>query len=71
MAMGKRKRVEQGSFWTATSELPQAPGHPFHEQLNRILDEEGFDRFVEERCARVSGDTILISGAEGRPVGRV
>jgi transposase len=52
MAMGKRKRVEQGSFWTATSELPQAPGHPFYEQLNRILDEEGFDRFVEERCAR-------------------
>jgi len=28
----------------------QAPGHPFYVRLNSILDEAGFDRFVEEQC---------------------
>jgi hypothetical protein len=29
-----------------------APGHPFYERLNAVLDAEGFDRFVEDLCAR-------------------
>jgi transposase len=26
--------------------------HPFYEQLNRLLEERGFDDFVEQHCAR-------------------
>ena len=52
MSMGQRKRDEQESFWVATGELPQTGGHPFYEQVNKILDAEGFDAFVEGRCAK-------------------
>jgi len=27
-------------------------GHPFYEQLNRLLEERGFDEYVEQQCAR-------------------
>ena len=46
MAMGKRSGEQQGTFWIPTSELPSAPGHPFYERLNQILDGHGFDGFV-------------------------
>ena len=36
----------------STAELPQGPGHPFYERLNGVLDEAGFDAFVEKRCER-------------------
>ena len=49
MAMGKRKRCQEG-LWVTASELPRSPGHPFYTRLNRALDAEGFDRFVESRC---------------------
>ena len=49
MAMGKRKS-EQAPIWVAATELPVAPGHPFYTRLNTILDEAGFDRFVEAQC---------------------
>ena len=49
MAMGKRKG-EQEPIWIPTTELPVSPGHPFYARLNAILDEAGFDRFVEEQC---------------------
>ena len=49
MAMGKRKS-EQAPMWIPTTELPVSPGHPFYARLNAILDEAGFDRFVEEQC---------------------
>ena len=52
MAMGKkRKRNRQTSLWVATADLPQSAGHPFYERLNRVLDEAGFDAFVEGQCA--------------------
>ena len=35
-----------------TSDLPRSPGHPFYSRLNRALESEGFDRFVESRCRR-------------------
>jgi transposase len=50
MAMGRRRREEQGALWIAASDVPQSGGHPFYQQVNKILDSEGFDRFVEERC---------------------
>jgi len=36
----------------AYTQLAKAPGHPFYEWLNAMLDAEGFDRFVEELCAK-------------------
>jgi len=60
MALGRRGGGER-SMWVAASALPHSPGHPFYERLNRILDEVGFDRFVEGRCAP------LYAGDQGRP----
>lgn len=45
----------------AAGDLPQSGGHPFYEQVNRILDAEGFDGFVEEQCRRFYADKL------GRP----
>jgi len=28
------------------------PGHPFYQRLNELLEAEGFDEFVERRCAK-------------------
>jgi transposase len=61
MSMGKRKREAQADFWVATAELPQSGGHPFYEQLNKILDAEGFDQFAEDRCAKFYAEKM------GRP----
>ena len=53
MAMGTRKQQErQEGLWIATDDLPRSGGHPFHERLNELLAETGFDSFVEERCRR-------------------
>ena len=49
MALGKRKREEQG-LWIATTELPKSPGHPFYQKLNELLAEAKFDSWIEERC---------------------
>jgi len=61
MSMGNRKCETQADFWVATVDLPQSGGHPFYEQLNKILDAEGFDKFVEGRCAKFYATTM------GRP----
>ena len=61
MAMGKGNRGRQETFWVPTAELPRTPGHPFYEQLNKILNGEGFDRFVEQCCQRFYADRV------GRP----
>jgi transposase len=53
MAMGTReKRVEQEDLWVAHTELAVAPGHPFYQRLNELLEAAGFDEFVEGRCAK-------------------
>jgi len=39
-------------MWVAVSELPRSVGHPFYEKLNGMLDEHGFDEFVETQCRR-------------------
>jgi len=51
MAMGRRKQ-RQEEFWVATADLPRLAGHPFYERLNELLEEAGFDAFVEERCRK-------------------
>lgn len=52
MAMGRRaKQRPQGPLWIAHTELPRTVAHPFYEQLNRVLEERGFDEYVEQQCA--------------------
>lgn len=52
MAMGNRPEERQSPLFVPTGQLARSPGHPFYERVNTLLAEEGFDRFVEERCAR-------------------
>ena len=50
MAMGKRTTDRQGELWIPTAEMPTTPAHPFYRKLNEVLNDNGFDVFVEERC---------------------
>ena len=62
MAMGKRNRKHrQQSIWIATQDLPMSASHPFYAQLNRILEQNGFDNYVEELCSAFYAPTM------GRP----
>jgi transposase len=62
MAMGTRKsRERQEDLWVAYGDMAVSPGHPFYVRLNEVLDNEGFDAFVEEQCARYYADKL------GRP----
>ena len=45
---GRRKQEEL--FYA--SERAEAPGHPFYEQLNRVLNEGEFDAFCERGCQK-------------------
>ena len=60
MALGKRKRANQGQLWVATQNLT-ASGHPFYQRLNKVLDKHDFDAFVEDRCS------LFYAGNVGRP----
>ena len=61
MAMGTRKgRERQEEIWYS-SEVAEAPGHPFYRKLEAKLKEAGFDRFCEEECKRYYADGV------GRP----
>ena len=51
MGMG-RKKQRQESLWIATQELPRTKGHVFYERVNRMLEGDGFDRFVEDTCRK-------------------
>jgi len=48
----KEKQRRQEELWIAHTDLPRTVGHPFYEQLNRLLEERGFDEYVEQQCAR-------------------
>ena len=39
-------------MWIAQTELASAPGHPFYQRLNELLEAESFDEFVGSRCAK-------------------
>lgn len=52
MALGTRRRQRQQDLWVHYSELPRSASHPFYEKLNQILDDEGFDAYVEGLCQR-------------------
>ena len=57
----KRSRDRHTTLWVATDDLPRSAGHPFYERLNRVLDDAGFDGFVEGKCAKFHAAT------QGRP----
>ena len=60
--MGKKPAARQGSrLWVTTADLPTSAGHPFFERLNRVLDDAGFDAFVEGLCA------VFYASRMGRP----
>ena len=57
--MGKRRRrARQPTMWVANADLPRSAGHPFYARLNHVLDEAGFDAFVEEQCAKFYADGV-------------
>src|ERR1043166_3872123 len=51
MGMGKRKPMQEMLF-VSHERLPRSAGHPFYVKLNELLEEAGFDRWLEKRCAR-------------------
>ena len=50
MAMGTRRGRQRQEELFYASERTEAPGHPFYQRLNRVLDEAGFDAFCEQCC---------------------
>src|SRR6516162_4254771 len=50
MGMGKRKPMQEMLF-VSHERLPRSAGHPFYVKLNELLEEAGFDRWLEKRCA--------------------
>src|ERR1700681_2352882 len=62
MGMGRKEQQRrQEELWIAHTDLPRTVGHPFYEQLNRLLEERGFDEYVEQQCARFYAEKM------GRP----
>ena len=51
MSMKSRSQGSQETLWIAHDAIAESPGHPFYEELERILREEGFDTFTEGECA--------------------
>jgi len=66
MAMGKRNKQKQTTFWLSTDEVATSPGHPFYSRLNALLDEHGFDGYVENLCREFYHDSL---GRPGLPPG--
>ena len=52
MALGEQSEERQAEFWIALQDVVRTEGHPFYEKLNRVLAEQGFDKFVERRCRK-------------------
>jgi transposase len=63
MGLGRRKAERQSELFVPHDRLPRSEGHAFYRQLNKLLAEAGFDRFVEALCA----PHYQPSGAPGRP----
>ena len=62
MAMGRRQqRQRQKDLWVAAGKLPRSTAHPFYRKLNELLDEHGFDPWVEGLCEKFYAPTM------GRP----
>ena len=51
MSMKKKKKSRQETLWIPHDAVASSPGHPFYEELERVLREEEFDSFVESKCS--------------------
>ena len=56
MSMGKQYEKQEREFWIVADEVAEAPGRPFYERLNSILQKQGFDQHVHEVCAKFYKD---------------
>ena len=64
--MGKKPAARQSSpMWVTTADLRTNAGHPFFERLNRVLEEAGFDAFVEERAHSRFPGAVQCVGKDG------
>jgi transposase len=63
MGLGGRSESRQEELFVPHDRLPRSEGHTFYRQLNRLLAEAGFDRYVERLC----GPHYQPSGTPGRP----
>jgi transposase len=61
MSMKRRPKARQKTFWITCDSLASSPGHPFYDHLERLLQEAGFDAYVERRCAS------YYAAGQGRP----
>src|SRR5256714_7672548 len=52
MPMGAKQVGQKQDELFYASEQAEAPGHPFYQQLNGVLEEAKFDAFCEQRCRR-------------------
>ena len=50
MSMKKKKKKGQETLWIPHDAVAKSPGHPFYEELARVVREEEFDSFVEWKC---------------------
>jgi hypothetical protein len=46
--MGQQPTERQADLWAVATGLPQSPGHAFYDQLNDLLAEAGFHRYVKD-----------------------
>jgi transposase len=49
MSLGHRK-TQQADLFIPATQIVRGPGHPFYTRLNQVLEEAGFDTFVEDLC---------------------
>ena len=48
--MGRTRGGQKQEEMFYAREMAEAPGHPFYQRLNKVLDEAGFDAYCEEQC---------------------
>ncbi len=51
MALGRRSVVQQKDLFILAEDRPRSDGHIFHTKLNRLLEQAGFDAWIEKLCA--------------------
>ena len=59
--MGSHRKRRSESLWIPSAVLVQPASHPFYSRLNQVLDESGFDAYVEGVCAKFYAEKL------GRP----
>ena len=59
--MGSHQKRRSEPLWIPSDALVRPAGHPFYSHLNQVLDESGFDAFVEGMCAKFYSEKL------GRP----